>query len=345
MLDSIEYKKVLIDLLNIDSVSGQSGEIETFISEFIRDFGGDPILMNKGGVYVDIGGDSKDILYITAHCDTIGFMIKSINCDGTMKIMNIGGSKVTSIEDRNIIIHTRKGKNYTGVIYRTHSCQQIAPDGFYNEIASFDSNLCVVLDEKVSNKTDVEQLGINVGDIISLEPNYKFTANGFIKSHYLDNKVPVAMLLLLARDIVVNNRKLNHHVIFGFTMYEEVGHGSAWIPKHTKCVLSIDAACTGPSSNTTERTVTIYTADVRSPYHSLMINSLLHHAESASCDAVLDVLSPRGSTECMSSIFSGNDVQFGTIGPGIRGMHGYERTHIESIENTYRLLSEYILKS
>lgn len=345
MFDPIEYKKVLLDLLDINSVSGLSGEIETYISEFIRELGVNPILMNKGGVYVDIGGESNDILYITAHCDTIGFIVKSINCDGTIKIMNIGGSKVTSVEDRNIIIHTRKGKNYTGVIYRIHSCPQIAPDGFYNEIASFDSNLCVVLDEHVSNKTEVEQLGINVGDIISLEPNCKFTDNGFIKSHYLDNKISVAILLLLAKDIIINNRKLYRHVVLGFTMYEEVGHGSAWIPQYTKSVLSVDAACTGPSSNTTERTVTIYAADARSPYHTSMINSLLHHAECTSCDAVIDILSPRGSTDCMSSIFSGNDVQFATIGPGIRGMHGYERTHIGSIENTYRLLSEYILES
>ena len=40
---------------------------------------------------------------------------------------------------------------------------------------------------------------------------------------------------------------------------------------------------------------------------------------------------------------AGYDLLHGLIGPGVYASHGYERTHIEGLENTFKLLEAYII--
>ena len=43
-------------------------------------------------------------------------------------------------------------------------------------------------------------------------------------------------------------------------------------------------------------------------------------------------------------IKAGYDVRHAAIGPGTLNSHGYERTHIDGLRNTYLLLMEYLKK-
>ena len=43
------------------------------------------------------------------------------------------------------------------------------------------------------NKEDIERLGIEIGDIIAIDPQPEFLDNGFIVSRHLDNKAGVAV--------------------------------------------------------------------------------------------------------------------------------------------------------
>ena len=53
---------------------------------------------------------------------------------------------------------------------------------------------------------------------------------------------------------------------------------------------------------------------------------------------------PSYSTDANVAIRTGRDVRHGLIGPGVLSTHGYERTHIESLEATYALLREYVAR-
>ena len=39
---------------------------------------------------------------------------------------------------------------------------------------------------------------------------------------------------------------------------------------------------------------------------------------------------------------AGNDVKGALIGPGVHASHGMERTHLQAVENTLKLLLAYI---
>lgn len=342
-LDLSFFKTKLIELLEIDSPTGLYVKIEEYITSFVQEHGLTPNHMRKGGVWVDYGGDG-DVLYIMVHCDTIGLVVNGLNTDGTIKVTYIGGLRAHSSERANVKLYTKSGDVFTGTIQRTHSCVHSAPLGFNEQPANYDSNLCLILDEIVKSDADVEKLGIQKGDIIALSPDYVFTKNGFIKSRFLDDKVNVALILSLIHELSACKAELKKHVVFGFTMYEEIGHGGSWIPSNVQDVLSVDIACVSPLTSSKEDAVTIYTQDMRFPYHYELLKELMETAEDNKINFSLDILYPKGGTDSDSTILAGYDVRHAAIGPGVIGSHGYERAHIQGIQATYELIWNYIIR-
>lgn len=337
------FKQTLVDLLNVDSPAGLNLEMEDHIVSFVQQYGLRANRMRKGGVWADMGGIG-DTLYVMVHCDTVGLVVNGINADGTLKVTYIGGLRAHSSERANVRVHTREGNVFSGTIQRIHSCAPAAPAGFNEQPADYDTNLCLVLDELVDSDKGVEMLGIRKGDVIALAPDYVFTDNGFIKSRYLDDKVCVALMMSLIDDLMRGGVQLGRHLVVGFTMYEEVGHGGSWIPPGVQDVLSIDVAAVSPLTSSKEDAVTIYTQDSRSPYHYGMLQELMAVAERSGIDYNLDVMYPKGSTDSSSSIIAGHDVRHAAIGPGVRGIHGYERAYMTGLQNTYQLIREYVVK-
>ena len=90
-------------------------------------------------------------------------------------------------------------------------------------------NYKIVIDEEVFCKKDINNLGIDVGDIVSFDTRTKITSSWFIKSRYLDDNSAVDVILYVIDFITLNKISLNHTINFLFINYEEVGHGSIYI--------------------------------------------------------------------------------------------------------------------
>ena len=103
----------------------------------------------------------------------------------------------------------------------------------------------ILLDENVNTKEDVAALGIQVGDIIAMDPRTVVTESGYIKSRFLDDKLSAAILLALAKWVKDEHLSLNRKVSLVFTVYEEVGHGGSSVPEDTEEMISVDMGCVG----------------------------------------------------------------------------------------------------
>ena len=51
---------------------------------------------------------------------------------------------------------------------------------------------------------------------------------------------------------------------------------------------------------------------------------------------------PYYSSDGTAALRAGNDIKCALIGPGIHASHGMERTHYNSLLNTYKLIMRYI---
>ena len=75
-----------------------------------------------------------------------------------------------------------------------------------------------------------------------------------------------------------------------------------------------------------------------------MTNELRTCAIENGIDYVMDIFTPHYGTDADGSILAGYDIRHSAIGPGTANSHGYERTHIKGLENTYKLALAYITK-
>ena len=339
-LNTKRYFEELEKELAIDSVTGQYHELQDYLIKEIEALGFKTSTLRKGGIIVDAGGKGRPLL-VTAHGDTIGLMVRHINDDGTVKVCKVGGLYAYHTERENVRVHTRGGKVITGTVQRKNASVHVTEDELNKEVADFDKNSFVVLDEDVHSAADVRALGIETGDYVAVEPRFT-VSNGYIKSHFIDDKALVAVLMELLKDIKDGKISLSRKVYIYISFYEEIGHGGSMIPADVEDFLAVDIACIGPEQTSSERKVSIFCKDSRFPYNLDMTHELEAAAKASGADYALDIFTPHYGTDADPALVAGFDVRHAAIGPGVRASHGYERTHIDAIKSTYKLLAEYV---
>jgi putative aminopeptidase FrvX len=330
-------------LLSVDSTTGQYREIQEKAAELIRALGFEPSFTHKGGVLADLDGEG-DPLVITAHLDDIGLMVRRINPDGTLNVCPVGGLYPFYCVTENVRVYTGEGKVLTGAVCRTPASIHVTEGELRDNLGDFRTNVCVVLDHPVKTANDARALGVETGDYIALDPRCTLSG-GYIKSRFIDDKACAAVLLNLMKAVTEQNLPLKRKVIAYFACYEEIGHGTTWLPGGVKDILAIDIAPTGPDQNSDEHKVSIFAKDSRFPYHSGMTAEIRETAKKAGVDYVMDVFTPHYGSDGDGSVLAGHDIRHAAIGPGTANSHGYERTHVDGLRNSFLLLGEYMMRN
>ena len=345
-INTQKYLDYILDetkkLLAIDSPSGFTERAASYVMDEYTALGYTPVRTTKGGVFCEISRNPNkgDSLMMEAHIDTLGAMVCEIQPNGYLKLSPIGGMNANNAEAENCKIYTREGKIYTGTFQLCDASVHV--NGKFDETSRSYDVMEVVLDEKVKTKEDTLALGILPGDIVCFDPRTTITENGYIKSRFLDDKLSAGILLGFAKFIkdekIMLPRTIYHHI----TVYEEVGHGgAASIPSDVSEVLSVDMGCVGNGLSCTEHQVSICAKDSRGPYTYDVVTNLINAAKRQNIDFAIDVYPYYGSYADVA-LTAGHDVRHGLIGAGVYASHGYERSHIDGVRNTFLLLTEYV---
>ena len=200
-----------------------------------------------------------------------------------------------------------------------------------------------MIDENVRTADAVRALGIAPGDFVCFDPRTVITESGYIKSRFLDDKLSAAILLAYAKMLRDENRTPKRRIYLHFTVYEEVGHGAAAsVPDDVTEVLSVDMGCVGDGVTCTEHEVSICAKDSGGPYDYRVTTALVQAARQAGAQYAVDVY-PHYGSDAEASLSAGYDVRHGLIGAGVYASHGYERAHIDGVQNTLKLLAAYTL--
>ena len=328
-------------LLAIDSTTGQFREIQDYVVGEITRLGYRAEVTHKGGVIADLGGEG-DALVLTAHLDDIGLMVRKINSDGTLNVCSVGGLYPFYCVTENVRVYTGDGRVVTGTVCRTPNSIHVTEEELRATLGDFRKNVCVVLDMPVHTAEETRALGIETGDMVALEPRFTLSG-GYIKSRFIDDKACAAVLLNVMKVLREEKLTLRRKVYAYFACYEEIGHGTTYLPADTRDILALDIAPTGPDQNSEEHRVSIFCKDSRFPYHYEMTAELRAAAKKAGLDYVMDVFTPHYGSDGDGSVLAGYDIRHAAIGPGTANSHGYERTHIDGLRNTFGLTLAYIL--
>ena len=335
--------KILEDLLKTPSVTGDTEAIIKFIEDEFKGFDNLSITKNnKGGLILTLEGkSSENVVTVSGHVDTLGAMVNSIKGNGNIEFAQVGGYDWSSIEGENCLVHT-KDKAISGTVILTKGSVHVY-GGETSKSTRDQGSMEIRLDEIVKSKEDAEKLGITVGDFISFDPRIVYTPAGYIKSRHLDDKAGVAIMLAMLKDLLENKVTPLNKVHFFISNYEEVGHGSSFIPKDTTEIIAIDMGVVGGNQQGSEHHVSICAKDSSGPYDLSMRKKFVSICEKENIPYKID-LYPYYGSDATAALRAGNDIRAGLIGPGVANSHGYERTHVDALLATYNLLVEYLTK-
>ena len=328
-------------LLAIDSPSGFTAKAAHWVKNAFESLGFSATITTKGGVLVDLGGnDTENGLMLAAHTDTLGGMVAEIKGNGCLRLTPLGGMNANNAECENVRIYTRSGKVYEGTFQLCNPSIHVNKD--YDSAKRGFDTCQVVLDENVSSGEDTRKLGIEVGDIVCFDPRTRRTQSGYLKSRFLDDKLSVGILLGFAKYIADNKITLPRKTYAHITVYEEVGHGgSGSVPAGITEAISVDMGCVGDGLQCNERQVSICAKDSGGPYSYEVVGKLIDAAKATNADYVVDVYPFYGS-DVEATLRSGHDIRHGLIGPGVYASHGYERSHIDGVLSTLKVLKGYL---
>ena len=331
---------VMKRLLDTPSPVGYYEKMKPVIEDIASELGYEVTYDNRDTAYITVAGrDTSKTVCLSAHADTLGFMVRGINKDGTLRIRALGGINHANVEGENVTVHTRSGKTYTGMLVCEHHSAHAFDDA--KTMIRDDNTVFVLLDEFVKDPDGVRALGIRHGDYISIEPRFTVTDKGFIKCRFIDNKAAMACSFAVLKAMAENGVKPKYNTVFAFSFYEEIGFGGIVVPENVSEYVAVDIAILGPDSDGSEQAVTICAKDASMPYDYSLTNRLIAAAERNCVNYAVDLFYRYGS-DAGQAIKGGNNVRAAAFGMGVYSSHGVERAHLDGIENTARLMLAYV---
>ena len=344
-MDFATYGKYILDetaaLLQIDSPSGMTRAAADHVIARFEAIGVHAERTRKNGVFAYLGGkDKENAILLEAHMDTLGGMVAEIKGNGRLRITRIGGLNANNVETETCRVYTKFDGVYEGTAQLINPAIHV--NGKYDDTTRTFDTIEIVLDEDVKSADDVKKLGIRNGDFVCFEPRAMVTKSGYIKSRFLDDKLSVGIVLGYAKYLKENHIVPERGVWVHVTSFEEVGHGgSCNVPQGVTEGISVDMGCVGDGLECTERMVSICAKDSGGPYHYDVVRGLVAAAEKMQAPYAVDIY-PHYGSDVEATLRAGHDIRHGLIGSGVFASHGYERSHVEGVLATLKVLIGYI---
>lgn len=160
----------------------------------------------KGDKY----SDKMPKILICAHMDEIGFIVKSVDDNGFVKVVTNGGMDVRLFPGMEVLIHGKKeirgvfGAKPPHIMTADETNKSIPLDDLY-------------IDTGLSNAKEL----IEIGDIVTYDSPLAELKNGYVMGKAMDDRAGVAILLAAMREL--EKLKFGADVYFGATVQEELG--------------------------------------------------------------------------------------------------------------------------
>lgn len=333
----------LLGLLQTPSPSGRTDAVMQLIGDVLDDLGVPFTLTRRGALTAELPGESKTIdRAVVVHADTIGCMVRDLKDNGRLELIPVGTFSARFATGARVRIFTDDPEEFfTGTVMPLKASGHAFGDEIDTQLTDW-PNVEVRIDRKVATRADLERLGFNVGDFVALIAAPELTADGFIVSRHLDGKAGVAVALALAKTVAEDRIVLPHKTTIMVTITEEVGHGASHgLPPDVAELVSVDNAVCAPGQHSIEDGVTIPMADLHGPFDYHLTRKLCRLADERRIPYARDVFRFYRS-DAAAAIEAGANTRAALVGFGLDGSHGWERTHIDSLEAVYNLLYAWL---
>ncbi len=341
-IDTDCLTEFLVGLLNTPSPTGDAERGIAYTEAALRELGLETRRTVKGALVATLEGRSQTEPHaVTAHVDTLGAMVKEIKANGRLVLTQIGGYAWNAIEGEGVTVATKGQGTYRGSVQLNKASSHVHGPAV-GETKREAGTLEVRIDARTSSAGETRALGIAVGDFVYLDPRVE-VVNSFIRSRHLDDKAGVACVLAAVKALKDAGEVPAQRTTLHISNYEEVGHGAAGgFPPDIVELLTVDMAAIGEGQASDEFHCSLCVKDSGGPYHIDFNRKLRRLAQEHGIALRTDIYPYYGS-DGEALWRAGVDVRVALIGPGVDASHSYERTHLDALGDTARLIGYYLL--
>lgn len=324
-------------LLDIPSPTGLCGPVSQHVAQHLCKLGLEVAERRDGALACVIEGKDRKApaAGFIAHLDTLGAQVRQLKGNGRLKLVPVGTWSSRFAEGARVKVHAG-GNVLTGTILPVKASGH-AFGKKVDELPVSWENVELRIDADTTSREETEGLGVRVGDFVSIDPQAEFLDNGYLVSRFLDDKAAVAALLVAAQKLV-SDSKPARDIHLMFTVSEEIGTGAPNIvDPRIGDLIALDIAIVAPGQESREDALSVAMADHSGPYDRQLSLEMIAECEAASISVCRDVFRYYKS-DLFSARMAGADARMALMTFGVDASHGYERTHVASLEALARFI-------
>jgi peptidase M42 family hydrolase len=339
-VDRDYLRQRLLEMLAIPSPTGFTNELSRYVCAELDRLGIEYQLTRRGTIVARIhGADRSRSRAVVNHLDTIGAAVSELKSNGRLGLTPVGTWSSRFAEGGRVTVFARE-RAYRGQVLPVLASGH-AFDHRIDELPVDWREVEVRLNARCDDHAALEMLGIRTGDFVAFDADPELSADGYICARHLDNKAGASALLTALKELREREAPAAIDFLAIFTITEEVGTGaSASLSQDVVEFVAIDVGPVAPGQNAKETGVTLCAQDTSGPFDLHMLRRLKSLCRAFGIEYHIDLFRYYYS-DVNSAVKAGNDVRDALIAFGTDATHGYERTHLSSLESVARLLVAY----
>jgi putative aminopeptidase FrvX len=335
-------RQFLNDLLSTASPSGFETPGQRVWVEYVSEFA-DEVRTDDYGNAIAVVEGGEPTVAVTGHSDEIGFMIRDIEDDGTIRLSRIGGSDKSVSKGQHVVIHTDDGP-VPGVIGQTAIHLRDHDDDSYDAIS--EQHVDIGVDDGDEAAELVER-----GDPITFDQTISELEGDRIAARGLDNRIGTWVAAETLRRAAEQNPEATVYAVS--TVQEELGLQGA---KMVGFELGPDVAVATDVTHATDapgtpgkRSTGIELGDGPvvargSANHPTVVEAVRAAGEQANIDVQLQATGSRTGTDADAFFTSRGGIPSLNLGVPNRYMHTpVELLDLNDLDAAADLLSEFAL--
>ncbi len=333
-----EVSVLLEKLCSAKGVSGAENEAAKVASELLGKYM--PTKTDALGSVTGTTGEGDTHILLDAHLDQIGLIVTAIDEDGFLKVTKCGGADIRVLAAAEVTVHGKKP--IYGVITSTPPHLSKPEDS--DKAKGFDD---IAVD--IGMTADEAKKFVSLGDRITFNGEYTKLLGNRISSPSIDDRAGVAAILRCLELLEGKNHGCKISVLF--SVQEETGGSGAQTGAFSAQpdeAIAVDVSFATAPGISSEKYASLGGGTMIGYAPLLdydMSKKLTEIAEKNGISNQIEVMGRNTGTNCDEIQVAGKGVKTALLSIPLRNMHtAVEVCDLEDIENTAKLMAEYIIE-
>ena len=338
MKNYTEVSALLEKLCSAKGVSGAENEAAKVASDLLEKYM--PSKINTLGSVIGTIGEGGTHILLDAHLDQIGLVVTAIDEDGFLKVTKCGGADIRVLAAAEVTVHGKKP--LYGVITSTPPHLSKPEDA--DKAKGFDD---IAVD--IGMTADEAKKLVSLGDRITFNGKYTKLLGNRVSSPSIDDRAGVAAILRCLELLEGKNYGCKISVLF--SVQEETGGSGAQTGAFSiepDEAIAVDVSFATAPGISGEKYASLGGGTMIGYAPLLdydMSRRLTEIAEKNGISNQTEVMGRNTGTNCDEIQVAGKGVKTALLSIPLRNMHtAIEVCDLEDIENTARLMADYIIE-